>query len=115
MRNRRFSLFLFGLAAAAFVLAVWLFSTSPAAKAHVRLDHVIDSSIGRVRCDASKLMRAILNLLINAMKFTDHGAVVLTATLMRINEESGGQTIKFEISDSGVGMSLEEQVGLVGI
>lgn len=52
--------------------------------------------------DATRLRQVLLNLAGNALKFTEHGEVVLAASLV---EEAGGQArIRFEVSDTGIGI-----------
>ena len=56
--------------------------------------------------DEKRLRQVLLNLLGNAVKFTDHGQVTL-----RVNAipESGRTTrIRFEVSDTGVGMTPDQ-------
>jgi len=52
----------------------------------------------RVHTDLLKLRQMIVNLLINAVKFTDHGSVTLSAT-------AEGDTIRFNVQDTGIGIS----------
>lgn len=58
------------------------------------------SGIGQVETDAEKLRQILLNLLVNAVKYTDAGSVSLTA------ERSGG-TVRFLVTDTGVGIAPE--------
>lgn len=53
--------------------------------------------------DANKLRQVLINLLGNAVKFTDSGAIVL-----RVRLEPGGQ-FRFEVCDSGPGIAEAEQ------
>ena len=60
--------------------------------------------------DESRLQQALLNLATNALKFTDHGHV-----RMRVSEESQTEdtvTIRFEVEDTGIGVSPEQQARL---
>ena len=50
---------------------------SPSAKHHVRIESALDARIPTLRGDISKLMRAVLNLLTNALKFTDQARSVM--------------------------------------
>jgi CheY-like chemotaxis protein len=56
--------------------------------------------------DSVRLRAALENLIDNAVKFTDQGAVALTVTPARgVNGKAG---IAFAVSDSGIGLSLKE-------
>ena len=57
--------------------------------------------------DSVKLTQACLNLLANAVKFTDSGTVSCTITTTEQNESSC--KLRFEFSDTGIGMT-EEQI-----
>lgn len=54
--------------------------------------------------DAIRLRQVLINLLNNAVKFTTHGEVMLQITVNLDNQ------ISFIITDTGVGISLEEQM-----
>ncbi|MCL2254836.1 MAG: ATP-binding protein [Lachnospiraceae bacterium] len=56
--------------------------------------------------DPIKLRQVLLNLLTNAVKFTERGSVQLTATVESKNNDS--ITIRFEVKDSGIGMTEAE-------
>ncbi len=51
--------------------------------------------------DPLRLQQILLNLLSNAIKFTERGKVVLRAS-------QRGEQLRFEVSDSGIGMSAEQ-------
>lgn len=55
-----------------------------------------------VRCDAQRLRQVLINLLANAVKFTDSGAVIL-----RVRRVAPAR-IRFEIQDSGVGITADQ-------
>ena len=58
-----------------------------------------------MRADLTKVRQALFNLLSNACKFTDRGAVGLAVT----RETSAGQDwIVFRVSDTGIGMTPEQ-------
>ncbi|MEI6900942.1 MAG: ATP-binding protein [Bacteroidota bacterium] len=59
-----------------------------------------------VAADDHKLRQILINLIGNAVKFTDHGSVVLRARVDK-GDEDGGRLI-IEIEDTGPGMSEEE-------
>ncbi len=55
--------------------------------------------------DTSKLTQVFVNLVSNAVKFTNNGFVKVTAKLMDMDDES--QTIRFEVQDTGIGIQGE--------
>jgi len=57
--------------------------------------------------DPYRLNQVLMNLFSNAIKFTEHGQVTLTCTLLE--RSTGGETILFEVKDTGIGMSGEFQ------
>ena len=61
-----------------------------------------------IKADERKLRQILLNLLGNAIKFTDKGYVLLHVFLMNKEELSSKAIIHFELEDSGIGISPEE-------
>ncbi|MBN1579675.1 MAG: response regulator [Anaerolineae bacterium] len=60
-----------------------------------------------IRSDAGKLSQVLINLLGNAVKFTEQGSVTLTAK--RVPPESETYTrLMFEVRDTGVGIASDE-------
>lgn len=57
--------------------------------------------------DAHHLRQVLLNLLANAVKFTERGEVLLSISLARMSE--GSAHIRFEVKDTGIGISPEQQ------
>jgi len=57
--------------------------------------------------DRLRLKQILINLLGNAIKFTDHGSVSLDIAV--INKNTGQQTLRFSVSDTGVGISEAQQ------
>jgi signal transduction histidine kinase/CheY-like chemotaxis protein len=57
--------------------------------------------------DPFRLRQILANLAANAVKFTDRGEVVLRAR--RCAESADGVTIRFEVIDTGIGISAEQQ------
>ena len=66
------------------------------------------ADIGQLNTDFTKLKQCLINLISNAAKFTSKGTVTLRLT--RLADGGGPARIKFEVSDSGIGMT-EEQIG----
>jgi signal transduction histidine kinase/ligand-binding sensor domain-containing protein/CheY-like chemotaxis protein len=61
-----------------------------------------------VRIDGEKLRQVLINLLGNAVKFTDKGAVTLTVR-SRAAEDGQGLVLIFEVEDTGIGIAEADQ------
>ena len=59
-----------------------------------------------VRADERRLRQVLLNLLDNAVKFTDQGKIVLQVDTLSANDSEA--RLRFQVSDTGVGMSPEQ-------
>ncbi len=61
----------------------------------------------RVVGDPGRLRQVLTNLLGNAIKFTDRGAIIVRVKLI----ESGGNTVvlNFQVEDHGIGIALDKQ------
>jgi light-regulated signal transduction histidine kinase (bacteriophytochrome)/CheY-like chemotaxis protein len=57
--------------------------------------------------DPSRLRQIVINLVGNALKFTDSGEVVLSVEIEEENEDE--TTLHFAVSDTGIGIPLEKQ------
>ena len=74
---------------------------------HIELRPEIDSRLHGLELfgDPFRLQQLLLNLLSNALKFTEHGSVVLS---VEITEEGAGDVlVDFALRDTGIGMSAE--------
>lgn len=58
-----------------------------------------------IHADEKRLRQVLINLLGNAIKFTDKGSVTLEVTAALGSENKAVQKIRFQIEDTGVGMS----------
>lgn len=71
----------------------------------------VDPSVERqLRSDALRLQQILINLISNAIKFTDAGKVVLQVFL--VEEKDHCQTVRFSIQDTGIGMNAQQQARL---
>ena len=64
-----------------------------------------DAGIGALTVDPMRLRQILLNLLSNACKFTKQGEVTLRASKVL----NGGNWIELAVSDTGIGMTAEQQ------
>ncbi|HUS05049.1 MAG TPA: response regulator [Bryobacteraceae bacterium] len=60
--------------------------------------------------DYFRLKQILINLASNAIKFTDHGEVVIGAKL--VEETESAAIVAFDISDTGIGIAPEQQARL---
>jgi two-component system sensor histidine kinase/response regulator len=81
-----------------------------AEQAHVKglqLSHWVDADLpGTVTGDRGRLRQILLNLLSNAVKFTASGEIVVRVS------DGGGETVRFEISDTGAGIESDQAAHL---
>jgi len=68
----------------------------------VRFAWDVDPSLPAIDTDRSKLRQTLMNLLSNAAKFTPHGEIRLSAA-------SGPAGLEIAVTDTGVGMSPDQQ------
>jgi signal transduction histidine kinase/ligand-binding sensor domain-containing protein/DNA-binding response OmpR family regulator len=61
-----------------------------------------------IRSDAGKLRQVLINLIGNAVKFTDHGSVTVCLDAQRIDDRSDILLI-LEVEDTGIGIVPEDQ------
>jgi PAS domain S-box-containing protein len=77
--------------------------SSQAAAKGLRLTIESDPSLPVLRGDATRLSQAIINLLNNAVKFTERGSIILRTRLQE--EDEHGVLLRFEVQDTGIGIS----------
>lgn len=79
-----------------------------AAEKKLRLSSSVDPAVPDLLIgDVGKLRQILLNLISNAIKFTDHGEVVLTASV--VPRSAAGLEIQFEVRDTGIGIPFDKQ------
>jgi len=77
----------------------------------IELASIIHQEVPRmVRGDPGRLRQVLTNLLGNAIKFTGEGEVVLRTLL--VQQGADGVLLRFEVSDTGIGISEEAQARL---
>ena len=86
---------------------VALFSTRASAKALPIYFHPAADLPAMVQGDPMRLRQVLLNLVGNAVKFTDKGRVEVLVELLR--SEAGVALLRFRVRDTGIGMDAETQ------
>jgi GAF domain-containing protein/CheY-like chemotaxis protein len=77
-----------------------------AAEKHLDTAYLFENEIPRgVRGDVTRLRQVLLNLLANAVKFTEKGEVVLTVTCAA--QADGRNELTFAVRDTGIGLGTE--------
>ena len=64
-----------------------------------------DAAIGTMHADQMRLRQALLNLMSNANKFTEHGTITIDA---HQRQENGRDWITLAVADTGIGMTPEQ-------
>ena len=64
-----------------------------------------DPATGTLHADQMRLRQALLNLMSNANKFTDHGTITIDA---RQGQEDGRDWVTIAVADTGIGMTPEQ-------
>jgi signal transduction histidine kinase len=64
-----------------------------------------DAAIGTTHADQMRLRQALLNLMSNANKFTDHGTLTIDASQ---GQQNGRDWIALAVTDTGIGMTAEQ-------
>jgi len=64
----------------------------------------VPADLPRVRADQSRLRQILLNVIGNAIKFTDRGDVRIVA-----NVEADGSHVRVDVTDTGIGIPPEQQ------
>ncbi|MDP9403572.1 MAG: response regulator [Actinomycetota bacterium] len=82
-----------------------------APRAHAKgleLATVVNPEAQRWVCgDPGRLRQVLINLMANAVKFTDHGEVIVRAAALEGDDER--VVVRFEVTDTGIGVAPEQQ------
>ena len=88
-----------------------LFS-EPASQKGVLLGFTVDSAVPAVLVgDPGRIRQILLNLIGNAVKFTDKGSISVTASVADTDQ---GEHIRFTVADTGPGIHPEDQTRIFG-
>jgi len=84
---------------------VFTLLSNPAGKKKLELFHVINPDVPRyIISDQNRLKQVLVNLINNAIKFTDEGEIILTVSLVEKVNESSENILEFAIKDTGIGI-----------
>ncbi|MDL2315901.1 response regulator [Desulfovibrio sp. OttesenSCG-928-A18] len=72
--------------------------------------HVSPAVPEHVVGDPVRIRQIILNLVNNALKFTEQGEVVITVLL--VSKSAGKARLRFSVTDTGIGIPLEKQANI---
>ena len=70
-----------------------------------RIELRLPADLGSMRGDLTKFRQTLLNLLSNATKFTERGAITINAVRLKTD---AGDRIRVRVSDTGIGMTPEQ-------
>ncbi|MBU0631061.1 response regulator [bacterium] len=92
-----------------FESAVEVYSVRASEK-HIDLGCYIDPELERpIKGDPTKIKEVIINLLSNAVKFTNSGGAINVDIRRLESEQSGKIKIRFQVQDSGIGVTSEQK------
>ena len=83
-----------------------------AARKNLQLSLEIGEAVpSRAISDSGRLRQILLNLLSNAVKFTEDGSVSVLVTSQQ-HQDSNSAVVRFSVSDTGIGLTTEQQRNL---
>ena len=84
---------------------------APQARAKgIELEHVVDEAVPqRIVGDAERLRQVLINLIANAIKFTERGQVRVSVNIAGEALAGSPVTVEFCVTDSGIGIAAEQQ------
>ncbi len=80
-------------------------SVTPLVKPNVELKYDVSNGIGEANTDAGRLRQVVMNLLSNALKFTEKGEVIVSVS--KDGRTEGGGSLVIAVSDTGSGIPAD--------
>ncbi|MBK8395009.1 MAG: response regulator [Leptospiraceae bacterium] len=71
--------------------------------------HIEENTPNVIKTDPIRLRQILINLLGNAIKFTEHGKIEINIKVLEAEEEEKKTKILFSVKDTGIGISEENQ------
>ena len=88
---------------------VFTLLSNPAAKKKLEIFHVINPDVPRyIVSDPNRLKQILVNLINNAIKFTQEGEIMLTVSLVEKVDDSNKYILEFAIKDTGIGIPKDK-------
>jgi len=70
------------------------------------LNNTIPAKVAKIKTDGEKLSAVLINLIKNAIKYTDKGSVEIKCDLTKVNKD---EFLQFSVQDTGIGIAKERQ------
>jgi len=87
--------------------------SNAASQKGLALELALGASVPRfVRGDEARIRQILLNLLGNAVKFTERGSVLMSVGVLSADAATGLAPLRFSVSDTGTGIAPSEQPNL---
>ena len=81
----------------------------PASQRNISLEATVDKDLPRVDADLQRMTQAIRNIVLNSIKFTpDGGMIMISAAYVPANNNSEYDHVLFKIKDTGVGIAQKD-------
>ena len=83
---------------------------SRAAQKEIELGYFVEPDVPRLLLgDVTRLRQVLVNLMSNAVKFTENGEVTIQVAVEEENSDMEDIKLRFDIHDTGIGVPLEQQ------
>jgi PAS domain S-box-containing protein len=80
------------------------FVKEPAMRKSIALNYKEETAVSKIYADPRRLKQTLVNLLINAVKFTpDHGEIIL-----QVDADAGQDLVQFSVIDTGIGIAPDD-------